>query len=230
MGNLPIYISIGMIFSTLLAVFLFYKATKHSKLFLIVVLLWLTGQGFISLQEFYTVTDSLPPRLTLLVAPPFIFIVMLFLSPKGRRFIDQLDPKFLTILHVVRIPVEVVLFWLFFHKTIPQLMTFEGRNFDILSGVTAPLVFYYGFITKRISRNTIVFWNFFCLALLINIVMHAIFSAPFPFQQLAFDQPNIAVLYFPFVWLPGCIVPLVLFSHVASIRQLLKSGLNNTRQ
>jgi hypothetical protein len=37
----------------------------------------------------------------------------------------------------------------------------------------------------------------------------------------AFDQPNIAVLYFPFNWLPSCIVPLVLLSHLAAIRQLL---------
>jgi hypothetical protein len=59
-----------------------------------------------------------------------------------------------------------------------------------------------------------------CLGLLINIVSNAILSAPFPFQQFAFDQPNIAVLYFPFIWLPCCVVPLVLLSHLAAIRQL----------
>ncbi|HUQ96495.1 MAG TPA: hypothetical protein VM010_02440, partial [Chitinophagaceae bacterium] len=39
--------------------------------------------------------------------------------------------------------------------------------------------------------------------------------------QLAFDQPDIAVLYFPFVLLPGVVVPVVLLSHLAAIRQLL---------
>ncbi|HVF96549.1 MAG TPA: hypothetical protein VM871_04480, partial [Flavisolibacter sp.] len=38
----------------------------------------------------------------------------------------------------------------------------------------------------------------------------------------AFDQPNIAVLYFPFIWLPSFIVPVVLLSHLVCIRQLLK--------
>ena len=40
------------------------------------------------------------------------------------------------------------------------------------------------------------------LALLVNIVGNAILSAPFQFPQFAFDQPNHAVLYFPFIWLP----------------------------
>ncbi len=101
-------------------------------------------------------------------------------------------------------------------------MTFEGRNFDILSGLTAPFIFYFVFIKKTFGRRILLIWNFICLGLLINIVINAILSAPFQFQKFAFDQPNIAILYFPFVWLPGFIVPLILFSHLAAIRQLLK--------
>ncbi|MDB6080057.1 MAG: putative transrane protein of unknown function, partial [Akkermansiaceae bacterium] len=47
-------------------------------------------------------------------------------------------------------------------------------------------------------------------------------SAPFPFQRLALDQPNVAILSFPFIWLPTFIVPVVLFTHLASIRQLAR--------
>jgi hypothetical protein len=49
-----------------------------------------------------------------------------------------LDKKILTLLHIIRIPVELGLYWLFIYKAIPQLMTFEGRNFDILVGLTVP--------------------------------------------------------------------------------------------
>tara|TARA_R110002096_G_scaffold209585_1_gene396758 strand:- start:1620 stop:1829 length:210 start_codon:yes stop_codon:yes gene_type:complete len=49
----------------------------------------------------------------------------------------------------------------------------------------------------------------------------AALSAQTPFQQLAFDQPNIGVTYFPFVWIPAVIVPIILFSHLVSIRQLI---------
>jgi hypothetical protein len=149
-------------------------------------------------------------------------IIGLFANSKGRQYIDNLDIKYLTILHVIRIPVELVLFWLFINKAVPRLMTFEGRNFDILAGLTAPFIFYFGIIKKQIGKRVILIWNFVCLGLLINIIVNAFFSAPFPFQLFAFDQPNIAVLYFPFVWLPSCVVPLVLFSHLATIRHLIK--------
>jgi hypothetical protein len=41
-----------------------------------------------------------------------------------------------------------------------------------------------------------------------------------PAQQLNFDQPNRAVLYFPYVWLPAIVVPIVLFSHLAALWQI----------
>jgi hypothetical protein len=132
----------------------------------------------------------------------------------------------MTLLHTVRVLVEIVLFLLFIHKAVPGRMTFEGRNFDILAGLTAPVIFYFGFIRKRLDRKIILMWNFICLGLLLNIVVNAVLSAPFPFQKFAFDQPNIAILYFPFNWLPSCVVPLVLLSHLATIRQLLNDGRN----
>jgi len=188
---------------------------------LIILLVWLTIQAFIGLSGFYTVTNAVPPRFLLLGFPPLLFIIGLFMTSKGRAYIAGLDIKYLTILHAIRIAVEMVLFWLFIQKTVPEIMTFEGRNFDILSGLTAPFIFYFGFVKKQIPKQVILLWNFLCLGLLINIVVIAILSVPFPFQKFAFDQPNIAILYFPFIWLPACVVPLVLFSHLASISQLL---------
>lgn len=226
MENLPSYISILFGLTTILTTWIFYKAAGNSKPVLLVILIWLAVQAFIANSEFYTVTDTLPPRFLLLVLPPFLGIAGLFLTSKGRQLIDGLDLKSLTILHTIRIPVEIVLFFLFTYKTIPELMTFEGRNFDILSGITAPVVFYFTFVRKQFGRKVILVWNLICLGLLINIVSNAILSAPFPFQQFAFDQPNIAVLYFPFIWLPCCVVPLVLLSHLVAIRQLSNFGKN----
>lgn len=221
MDELPIYISLVFALTTSATVWLFYLATESSTATLVILMLWLILQTVIGLSGFYTITNTMPPRFLILILPPLFFIVALFVTPKGRKYIDSLDAASLTILHIVRIPVELVLFWLFINKAVPKLMTFEGRNFDILSGLTAPLIFYFGFIKKGISKNLLVVWNILCLGLLGNIVVIAVLSAPFPFQRLAFDQPNIAVLYFPFVWLPCCVVPLVLLSHLATIRQLV---------
>lgn len=221
MEQVSLYISLIFGATTLLTLAIFYKATRYSKTVLFVLAAWMALQAFVALTGFYTKTTGLPPRFVLLVLPPLAGIVALFLTPAGKHFLDGLDLRMLMLIHAVRIPVELVLFWLFVHKVVPQVMTFEGRNVDILAGLTAPLFFYFGFVKKRISRRGFLLWNVLCLASLVNIVVIAILSAPFPFQKFGFLQPNIALLYFPFIWLPGCIVPLVLFAHLASIRQLL---------
>ena len=221
MENLPFYIPLIFVLTTGLAILFFHSAASGHRLVLLVLFFLLAAQAIVARTGFFTVTDTIPPRFVLLVGPPLLCILFLFLTRQGKQFIDSLDLKTLTLLHLIRIPVELVLFWLFLHQAIPQLMTFEGRNFDIISGLTAPLVYYFGFVKKILSPKIILLWNFVCLGLLFNIVINAILSAPTPFQQFAFDQPNIAILYFPFVWLPGIIVPLVLFSHLAAIRQLV---------
>ena len=126
----------------------------------------------------------------------------------------------LTLLHVVRIPVELVLFGLFSQGAVPQLMTFEGRNWDILAGLTAPIVYYLAFRKNVLGTKSLLLWNIISLASLLNIVTTALLAAPTPFQRLAFEQPNVAVLHFPFVWLPACVVPIVLLAHLAAIWRL----------
>ncbi len=219
-ANLPMYVNIVFILTTLLTVFLFYKAGSKSKISLGILVLWLLLQAVLSCVGFYTVTNTTPPRFILLALPAVLLIIFLFTTAKGRVYINNLDTKTLTLLHVVRVPVELCLYWLFLHKSIPQLMTFEGRNFDILAGLTAPIIFYFGYVKNKFGKTVLLLWNFICLGLLLNIVINAVLSAPSNFQQFAFEQPNTAILYFPFVWLPCCVVPLVLLAHLVCIRKL----------
>lgn len=229
MQNLPLYIPLLFGATVVYTLFCFYKATRHSKMIYIIVALWLLLQTALGQSLFYTDTSTIPPRFSLTLLPPIICIITLLITRRGRRLLDTLDTKWLTLLHVVRLPIEIGLLLLSLHKVVPQLMTFEGRNFDVLSGLTALLVFYFGYLRKKLSRTTLLIWNIACFLLLVNIVTIAILAAPFPFQQLALDQPNIAVLYFPYVYLPAFVVPAVLLSHVASIRQLLKGHMHSLR-
>jgi hypothetical protein len=102
-------------------------------------------------------------------------------------------------------------------------MTFAGRNFDIAAGVTAPIVALLAFRNGQPRRGVLLAWNVVCLGLVLNIAVLGMLSAPTPFQQLGFDQPNVAVLRTPFIWLPALIVPAVILAHVAAIRQLLRT-------
>lgn len=157
----------------------------------------------------------MPPRMLFLVLPSIILIAYAFISKRGKQFINKLNHRYLTQLHVVRIGVEVVFFfWLLIKRVVPESMTFEGRNFDIISGITAPFVAYLAYTTKQLGRKWVVLWNLVCLILVLQVVVTGILSVPSSIQVLSANQPNIAVLYFPYVWLPGIIVPMVLFAHL----------------
>jgi hypothetical protein len=222
--GIPAYVTIIFLLAVALTFLLFISAIKKDKgVASVIILTWLTIQGVLAYKGFYQNTSSLPPRFILAVVPAIIFIILLWVTKNGQSFVDNFDLKKLTLLHIVRIPVEITLYWLAANKAIPELMTFAGRNFDIISGITAPVIWLICFSGKLIKNKTLLLvWNFVCLGLLVNIVINAVLSAPFSFQQFAFEQPNIAVLYFPFVWLPSFIVMIVLLSHLAAIRQLLK--------
>jgi hypothetical protein len=230
--NLPTYISVVFELTTVTTLLLFYWTVKKSNFDLTSkkansiffgLALWLTIQAILTINNVYNSdTTSNPPKLLLFgILPTISAIILLFATRKGRQFIDSLPLINITYLNIVRIPVELVLLWLFQIKAVPQLMTFEGRNFDILAGITAPFIAYFGLTKGKLSRQIVLVWNFICLGLLINIVVNALLSAPFPIQKFALDQPNIAILNFPFNWLPTFIVPIVLFGHLTSIRRLL---------
>jgi hypothetical protein len=222
MEQLPLYIPAVFVLTALLTIVMLYKAGEFSKPLILMLLLWLVLQTVLSLSGFYLNTNGIPPRLTLALMPPVALILILLLTKQGRSILDGFDGTTLTLIHVVRVPVEITLYWLFIYKAVPEVMTFEGRNFDILCGLTAPLIYYLGYVKNRLNRLVLLAWNIFCLLLLINIVATAILSAPFEFQKFGFEQPNIALLYFPFIWLPGIIVPVVLFAHVVNIRKLIR--------
>jgi hypothetical protein len=180
--------------------------------------IWLSTQGVLSYKGFYLNFKAFPPRFGLAILPPLITIILLLI--KSKRFIGRLSIETLTYLHTVRIPVELVLYWLFLNKQVPQLMTFEGRNFDIIAGITAPVIGYLCFTKQKMNIRIALIWNLVSTGLLLNIVINALLSVPSPFQKFAFDQPNIGLAYFPFIWLPAFIVPAVLFSHIVCIIKL----------
>lgn len=234
--SMPLFIAVFFGVTTLLAFLLFrqvlkkYDSQNQKNLatpILVGIEIWLAIQFLLSYTGVYhSRLNALPPRIVVFGILPILFLIIyLFFNNKGRSFIDCLPLKQLTLISIIRIPVEITLFWLFLEKKVPQIMTFEGQNFDIIAGITAIMIYYFCFVINRGNNRLLLAWNILGLILLLNIVVTALLSTPSPIQKLAFDMPNIAMLYFPFCWLPTFIVPLVLFSHLASIRQLNKNKL-----
>lgn len=219
--QLPIWINILFLLTVAATLVLFYLANRKPKTLLLVLVIWCGVQSVFAYTGFYLDTESIPPRQGIILIPAIALIVWGFNKKNIEWLETNRNIKISTLLHIVRIPVEITLLYLFIHGMVPELMTFEGRNFDILAGMTALIV---GFLNykNRISKRLLLGWNIICLCLVLFILINGLLSAESGFQQFGFDQPNRAILYFPFVLLPGLIVPIVVYTHLSDIILLLR--------
>ncbi len=229
----PLWLDAFFIVTTLLTLGLLYRAARRVSTagavsVLAVSLVWLSVLAMLAHQHFFQQLDATPPHFLLVMGVPILIIIGLHCTVQGRVWSGHLSLSDLTILNTVRVPVELVLYSLYVYQQVPQLMTFEGGNYDILAGLTAPIVAFYSFRQKSLAPKWLLVWNLIALGSLVNIVVHAALSAPLPFQQMAFEQPNVALLKAPYIWLPGFIVPVVLFGHIISIRRLVQSAFRSS--
>ncbi len=191
--------------------------------FILMVLLigWLIVQAIWASSGFFNAPESMPPRLMFAFGPILLILLLLFIVPGSYKVMKKIPVSALTYIHTIRIPVELVLWWLYLNKGIPELMTFQGRNPDILIGITAPIIGYLCFTKSVLSKKVALVWTLISLAFVINIVTHALLSFPSPIQLFAFSQPNVALGTFPFIWLPCFVAPIVILFHLLAIRRLL---------
>ena len=223
MENLPAYLEPLFVTTVLLTIILFAQATPSKLNTTVFLVLWGGVFGALGYIGFFTNISAMPPRFVFMMGPAVVLILLMFVTKKGKTLTDRLDLKALTGVHLVRLPVEIILMILAIGKAVPTEVTFEGRNFDIIMGLTALPVSWLIFKRNK-SKKLLLAWNILGILLLMNVVIHGVLSLPYPFQQISFEQPNLAMLYGPYNLLPGLIVPVVMFSHLAAIRKLLSSG------
>ncbi len=210
-------LALSFIIITALTIICFYFGIGRNKQILGGLALWTAAIGWLAYGGFFENTSTVPPRILFLLLPLVVLVILLY------RQIDasSVNLLLLTGIHVVRVPVELTLHELYTRGQVPVIMTYEGWNFDIVVGLSALVVLAYLRWTKS-SANVALLraWNYFGLLMLSIIVVAAILSTPTPLQQLAFDQPNVAILTYPFTLLPGVVVPLVALSHLLALRLL----------
>ena len=229
MEDIPGYVA-GTFVAIVIAVlgFLFYainsvdpgKKRITSSLIITALIGWIFLVSILTFNGYFTNLSGIP-RLPMMVAITVVAILFLFIWPKTRSSLLNIPITTLHYIHIIRVPVEMVLWWLAVSRAIPMDMTFEGRNLDILSGISAP--FAAVFLVGAQSNNKIgaIVWNLAALGLLINIVSIAISYMPYFYTPSGGNLGNLGVFYFPYVLLPTFVVPVVLFSHLVSLYQLI---------
>ena len=100
----------------------------------------------------------------------------------------------------------------------PVQMSYSGRNFDIVTGVTAIAVALLVW-SRRAGRGLVSTWNILGLTLLANVVTVAILGTP-RFHYFGPEHLNVWVTHPPFVWLPAVMVLAALAGHLMIFRAL----------
>lgn len=177
---------------------------------------WTLFISVVSATGFFQDFSSFPPRIMIVLILPLIGWIALTFSKTMTELLPHISVRAITRIQFFRVIVEVLLWMLFLQNILPVQMTFEGRNFDVLAGLSAPIIGHY-FIHHRKVR---LIWNLISLGLLINIITIAILSLPTPYRLFMNEPANTIVAYFPFIWLPGLLVPLAYGMHFLSLRQL----------
>ena len=179
---------------------------------------WLVYITAASLKGVFTV-GTFPPRVPLLlVFPVFAFTAFFFISGRFKNIIAHVPASWPVYFQSFRIIVELLLLGLSLKNMVPQEATFEGYNFDILIGITAPLIGWLAFSKKIIGKGVLVLWNlagFVTLAVVVFVFMlHAYFPAAVHKQESIL---NSGFGLFPYTFLAGFLMPAAVFMHVLSL-------------
>ena len=182
---------------------------------------WLSILAALAFLGFFQNFDILPPRIAVALLPPVFITLVLLYSKSFYRILLHIPNSWLVYIQSFRIIMEMFLWLGFIAGFVPPQMTFEWLNFDIIVGITALMGGYTFFGRGRYRRFEAIIWNFFGIILLFNILFIALLSAPYPFQVFLNEPANTMVAFFPFIWIPGFIVPFALAMHLFSLKQLI---------
>lgn len=163
---------------------------------------------------------AVPPRAVPLIVAGNLAAVAVALSPLGRGLAAATPVAWLIGFQVFRVGVELVLAMLYHAGVVPVQMTFEGRNWDILVGLTAAPVAWLA-ASGRLGRPWLIAWNLAGLGLLANIVVISVLSMPTALRAFPDGPANTFIATAPYIWLPTLLVPAALGGHLLALRALL---------
>ena len=168
----------------------------------LVVAVWLALPGLLAARGALGDFSRIPPPIAVMMLALFAAMLALAFSPLGTRLVEHAPLHALIGYQVFRVPLEFWLQAMHARGLIPEQMTWSGRNFDVVSGITALVVASLAW-RGRASRRLVWAWNWLGFALLLNIGWIAVHSLPTPLRTFVDEPPLVLPTTFPYVWLPA---------------------------
>lgn len=175
-------------------------------------------QIYVGVMSYFGVIRNLarPPGPALILAPVVVILIFIFWKVRSRAGVNAAlaFPLWMILgIQCFRVGVEFFLHQLWIAGIVPRMLTFEGANFDIYVGASAPLIAWLS-TRGRLGLKAALVWNVLGLLILSNVVGRAILTTPGPLHLVQTEVPNLMFGTFPFTFIPGFFVPLAVTLHL----------------
>jgi hypothetical protein len=188
------------------------RRRRHTVWVGVALLAWLMGTALVAASGVLRRFDGVPPPFAVMLLAIVALGVAVPFSPVGTGLVRGLPLWALVGFQVFRFPLELVMHRAYVEGVMPVQMSYSGRNYDILTGITAAVLGLW-LARGRVPRWVVIGWNVLGFALLVNIVTVAVVSTPL-FRWFGNERLNTFVTYPPFVWLPAILVLAALMGHI----------------
>jgi hypothetical protein len=163
--------------------------------------------------------DTRPPTIMLMIGAVFVIAFAAGLSHFGKQLALGLPLAALVGFQAFRFPLELLMHRAYAEGLMPVQMSYSGRNFDIITGMTAAVL---GLVLwkREVSPWFVRLWHVMGVLLLANILTVAMLSTPMPFRKFWNEPANVWITQVPYVWLPAVFVLFAILGHVLIARRL----------
>lgn len=181
-----------------------------------VAALWLMITAAAALSGWTADLDARPP--------PLAFVVVATLGAGAALGVSRVGTALATLPLCVlvgfqgfRVPLELLMHRAASEGVMPSLLSYSGRNVDIVAGAGALVVG----IALRLGAPRVLAWGWVVVAsaTLANVVVLSVLASPM-FLLFGEAQRNTWIAFAPFIWLPTVFVTVALAGQIVLVRAL----------
>lgn len=218
MVEISFYVLSGISISMLSILFGSYQKSRIVLSFVLILTTWI-GYLFLLSSTGILYDFGFPPRIPLLLVIPAIIMIIFVVNHKYMIPALHNTPVFIPIaLQSFRIFVELLIYATYLKGIFSKRATFEGLNFDILVGISAVIIS--GLIYKKIiTSRGVLLWNIISLGILSVTIFS--FISIYYFTDFTTSEKGFKLVEFPYILLPAVLLPIAIFLHAFSIKQIL---------